>query len=268
MFFNSNKGTVKIDSTEMDYITFGKGEKPFIILPGVGEGLKPVQKIIIMSRIKYKLFAGKYKVYVFGRRDDMEEGYSTRDMAKDQKNAMEKLGIKDAHIMGISQGGMIAQYLAIDSPEMVDKLVLVVSISKQNKTIEKAIKNWIKLAEKKDYKNLVIDALEKSYTEAKLEKYRKAYPIITRFGKPESFEKFIVQANACLSHNAYDELDKIKSPTLIIAGGSDNVAGGTASDEIAERIKNSEYILYKELGHATFEEATEFNEEVLSFLQR
>lgn len=35
-----------------------------------------------------------------------------------------------AEVMGVSQGGMIAQYLAIDYPELVEKLVLVTS-SKQ-----------------------------------------------------------------------------------------------------------------------------------------
>lgn len=54
---------------------------------------------------------------------DIPENYSTRDMAEDQAKAMKALGIANANVMGVSQGGMIAQYLAIDHPELVRKLI-------------------------------------------------------------------------------------------------------------------------------------------------
>nr|WP_223376531.1 alpha/beta hydrolase [Schnuerera sp. xch1] len=170
----------------------------------------------------YKLFAGEYKVYVFSRKNDIKEGYSTRDMAYDQKIAMGNLGIKKAHIMSVSQGGMISQYIAIDYPDIVDKLVIGVSVSKQNNTIQNVVKIWITLGENNDYRNLIIDTIEKTFTEDKVKKYRIFYPIITRVGKPKDFKRFIIQANSCLTHNAYDELDKIKCPTLVIGGDRDN----------------------------------------------
>ncbi|MGN0250788.1 MAG: alpha/beta fold hydrolase [Oliverpabstia sp.] len=71
------------------------------------------------------MYANDYKVFIFSRKNDLEEGYSTRDMARDQAEAMKMLGIKSANILGISQGGMIAQYLAIDYPDLVVLAVLV-----------------------------------------------------------------------------------------------------------------------------------------------
>ena len=50
-------------------------------------------------------------------------------MALDIAAAMDTLGIKNADIFGVSQGGMIAQYLAIDRPDLVNKLVLAVTLS-------------------------------------------------------------------------------------------------------------------------------------------
>jgi pimeloyl-ACP methyl ester carboxylesterase len=266
MFYEAEEGKVNIGITDMDYVTFGSGKKAFIIIPGLGDGLKTVKGTKILLARMYKLFAKEYKVYVFSRKNYIEEGYSIRDMAEDQKIAMENLGIKNAHIMGISQGGMITQYLAIDYPEMVDKLIIGVSTSKQNDIIQKVIKNWVTLAENNDYRNLIIDTMEKTYTEDKLKKYGVFYPILTRVGKPKSFKRFIVQANACLHHNAYDELDKIKCATLVIGGDSDKVVGKNASEEMAKRINKSKLILYKGLGHGAFEEAKDFNQQVLSFL--
>ena len=83
----------------------------------------------------YREFVKDYKVYVFSRKNQLEEGYSTKDMAKDQAEVMKKLGISKASIIGVSQGGMIAQYIAIDYPELLDKLVLAVTVSRQNATV-------------------------------------------------------------------------------------------------------------------------------------
>ena len=53
-------------------------------------------------------------------------------MAHDQARAMASLGLERAAIMGVSQGGMIAQYLAIDFPRLVDRLVIAFSAPKAN----------------------------------------------------------------------------------------------------------------------------------------
>ncbi|TYQ17941.1 UNVERIFIED_CONTAM: pimeloyl-ACP methyl ester carboxylesterase [Acetivibrio alkalicellulosi] len=267
MLCGAKGGNVKIGNTEMDYISFGRGEKNLVIIPGLSDGLKTVKGSAIALALMYKIFAKDYKVYVFSRKNQLKEGYSTRDMAKDLKIVMDKLGIKNTHILGISQGGMISQYLAIDYPEIVDKLIIGVSISRQNKTIQDVISSWIAMAENNDYKGLVIDSMEKTYSENKVKKYRPFYPIISKIGRPKSLTRFIIQGRACLNHNAYDELNKINSPTLVIGGDSDLVVGKNTSEEMAEKIASSKLIVYKGLGHGAFEEAKDFNQQVLNFLK-
>ncbi|MBU5424797.1 alpha/beta hydrolase [Tissierella pigra] len=266
MFYGAKEGKVEIGATDMNYVTFGRGQKNLIIIPGLGDGLKTVKGTKILLTVMYKLFAKEHKVYFFSRKNYIEEGYSTREMAEDQRIAMENLGIQNAYVMGISQGGMISQYLAIDYPQMVDKLVIGVSVSKQNDNMQKVIKNWIALAKNNDYKNLIIDTMEKTFTENRLKKYRLLYPIVTKVGKPKDFNRFIIQANACLHHNSYDDLDKIKCSTLVIGGDSDKIVGENASKEMAERINKSKLILYKGLGHGAYEETKDFNRQVLRFL--
>lgn len=62
----------------------------------------------------------------------MPESYSIRDMALDQAKALKLLGITKTDVMGVSQGGMIAQFLAIDYPELVEKLIITASASRVN----------------------------------------------------------------------------------------------------------------------------------------
>ncbi|MCL2052680.1 MAG: alpha/beta hydrolase, partial [Lachnospiraceae bacterium] len=110
-----------------------------------------------------------------------------------------------------------------------------------------------------------IDTTEKSYTEKRLKKYRLIYPLLSKIGKPKDFSRFIIQANACISHNAYGEIEKIKCPTLVIGVDNDKVLG-LSSEEITEKIENSKLIIYEGFGHGVYEEAKDFNRRVLDFL--
>lgn len=266
MFLNAKSGTVKIENTDMDYISYGKGKNILIMIPGVADGMKTVKGMALPLAMQYKKYAKDYTVYVFSRKNGLEKGYSTRDMARDQAEAMKALGIEKAHIMGISQGGMIAQYFAIDYPDMVDKLVLAVTLSKQNETVQAVIGNWIKLAEKGKYEEIMLDTAEKCYTESYRKKYLRMYPIAIKIGKPKDLKRFIIQAESCINHNSYDELHRIQCSVLVIGGDSDKIVGPNSSKETADRLKGADLILYKGLGHGTFEEAKDFNDKVLDWL--
>lgn len=267
MLLNAKNGSVNIGDTEMEYITFGNGSDVLIMLPGLGDGLATVKGKALAFAMSYREYAKDYKVYLFSRKSQLKDGYTTRDMAKDQAEAMRILGISKASVLGVSQGGMIAQYLTIDYPDLVDKLVLAVTLSKQNETIQPAVSSWIDMAKRGDYKGIMIDTAEKSYSEAYLKKNRIFFPILGKLGKPKSFDRFLIQANACLGHNAYQELDQIACPTLVIGGDDDKIVGVDAASEIAEKIKDSELFIYNGLGHATYEEAKDFNDRILKFFQ-
>jgi len=267
MLYNAANGNIKIGSTDMDFISFGKGDKCLVMLPGLSDGLKTVKGMAMVMAMMYRHFAKSHKVFVFSRKNKLEKGYSTRNMAADCKEAMEKLGISQADVIGVSQGGMIAQYIAIDYPEAVRKLVLVVTLSRQNETVQSVVGSWIKMAEVNEYKGIIIDTAEKSYTERRLQRYRPFYPLLSRIGKPKSFDRFIVQANACISHDAYSELSGIKCPTLVVGVDNDKVVGINTSEEIAEKIKGSKLIVYKGFGHCVHEEAKDFNYQISEFLK-
>lgn len=268
MFWRAKSGCVNIDDTDMDYISFGSGDNILIMLPGLGDGLTTVKRMAIVMAMTYRMYAKDYKVYVFSRKNQLHKGYSTRDMAKDQAKAMKLLGINKAKILGISQGGMIAQYLAIDYPDLVEKLILAVTLSKQNKNIQEVVRNWIALAEQENYKQLMIDTAEKSYSDNYLKKYRLFYPLLGKVGKPKDFSRFLIQATSCIQHDAYMELDNIICPTLVIGGANDKIVGATSSAELADKIKDSELFIYKDFGHAAYEEAKDFNSRVLYYLSK
>lgn len=266
MFWNVKNGCVKIDDTDMHYVSFGHGRKAFIVLPGLSDGLLTVKGKALFLAKPYVNFFDDYTVYMFSRKNKMPEGYSIRDMASDQAKALKELGIAKASVMGVSQGGMIAQFLAIDYPELVDKLIIAVSAPRVNETIHRAVSAWIEMAGKGDYKGLMIDTAEKSYSEKYLRKYRRFYHVIGMIGKPSNYNRFFLNAKAILAFNAYDELNKIVCPTYIIGGDDDKAVGVTASYEMKEKIEHSDIYIYKGLGHAAYDEAKDFYNRVYDFL--
>ena len=171
-----------------------------------------------------------------------------------------------ADVFGVSQGGMIAQYLAIDRPDLVHKLVLAVTLSRNNETVKSVVANWISLTEKGDFKALVADMAVKMYTDAYVKRYRFFMPLLTVFQKPKDVKRFITLAKACLTCNTYEELDKIQCPVLVMGGKEDKIVTGEASEEIAEKLGCQIY-MYEKMGHAIYEEATDFNKRVYDFLK-
>ena len=266
MLWNAKNGSVPIKNTQMSYVSFGHGFRTLVILPGLSDGLATVKGKALLLAKPYSHFFDQYTVYMFSRRDDLPSGHTIRDMASDQADALQTLGLTNASIMGVSQGGMIAQWLAIDRPELVDRLVLAVTAPRVNNIIRGSVIKWINLAEQGNHKELMIDTAEKSYSPAYLQKYRKMYPIFGLVGKPKSYDRFLANARAILEFDAYEKLSEIKMPTLIIGGEKDEIVGVEASHELHEQIVGSDLFIYPGLGHAAYEEATDFNQRVFGFL--
>lgn len=264
---NAKNDSLRIGDTDMDYISFGNGPQPFVMLPGLGDALKTVKGTAVPFAIMYKIFAKDFRVFVFSRKNALPSEYSICDMADDQAQAMELLGISNAHVMGISQGGMIAMHLAAAHPELVSKLVLANTAAKTNPTMQQVVGKWIDWANIGDFKSLFIDTAEKTYSEKKLKTYRPLYPLLAAASKPKSLDRFVTQGNACLTHNASAELVRIKCPTFVVGGGHDKIVGIEAAPELAKGIQNSELFICGELGHGAYEEYRGFNEMVLRFLR-
>ena len=268
MLYGAKNATVKLDSGEMDYIRFGTGKRVMIMIPGLGDALQTVKGTALPMALMYREFAKDFTVYAFSRKKDLPEGCTTREMARDQAEAMEALGIPKADVFGVSMGGMIAQHLAADFPEKVGKLILAVTSPRPNPVLTESIEEWVSCARKGDHTAFMDSNLRRIYSECYYRKNKWMAPIVGRLTKPKSYERFYIQANACLIHDAYEKLPLIKAPTLVIGGEKDIALGGEPSKEIAERIPEAELHMYAQWGHGLYEEAKDFNQRILTFLKK
>ena len=259
-------GTLQLADDTMHYIRFGRGKKTLIMLPGLGDGLTTVKGTALLMALMYRIFARDYTVYMFSRRNHLPQRHTTRDMARDLKDAIDWLGIEKADLIGVSMGGMIAQHFAADYPERLSKLVLVVTCSRPNPILTESVQEWVDLARRGDHAVFMDSNLRRMYSNAYYRKNRWMAPLVGRLTKPKSYERFFIQANACLTHDASERLGEINVPTLIIGGEQDHALGAEASREMATAIPGAQLKMYPEWGHGLYEEARDFNRLVWDFL--
>ncbi|MBT0950926.1 alpha/beta fold hydrolase [Streptococcus infantis] len=265
---SSTKGkTLYFNDKSMDYVTFGKGNQPLVIIPGLGDGLQTVKGMAMPFSITYRILAERYKIYVFSRINELRRGYSTRDMVADVAEAMEVLNITSAYVMGISQGGMIAQWVAVDFPEKVEKLVLAVTTAKPSQLARERIEHWQKLSQSGNFKHLMLDIAKHSYTQKSYQKWRLLYNVMGIFGRIKDKQRISIQAVSCLKHDSLVVLERISCPTLIIGAEKDDVLGVEASLELHQHIKDSQLTILPECGHALYEQNKNFQNRVLVFLE-
>lgn len=248
--FNAENKTLRLPSgAEMYYAKFGRGNNVLIMIPG----LNIVDMIGTANNLAYfyRRFAKKFTVYIFDRRSGRDKGATIQSMADDLAAALQSLGISEAYVLGVSQGGMIAQYLASDHPGLVKRLVLGVTAARTNPVMTEALDEWIEMAEKGDLKGVLTKSYDRMYTKAQMKKYKLLIPVMMRFTKFTSTERFADHARAIYSINSYDNLKKIKVPTLVLGAEHDKITTPEGAKELADKIGCECYIFPNE-GHAAY----------------
>ncbi len=258
-------GTVEVNDIIMDYFTFGRGEKTFVILPGVDcKSLIPAARAV---RSAYRAFEEDYTVYAFDRRQNMPDPYPIRQMAQDTAAVMQKLGIRDAHIFGASQGGMIAMCIAIDHPELVHALALGSTACRCGDDGENGTDRWVELAKAGDMTGLTADFIEGLYGEETIAKFKDVFLHLNDNVTEEGLRRFIIMVEAINGFDVYEELPKITCPTLVIGCEGDKILPAENSKKIADKLGCQLYLYGKEYGHAVFDEAPDYKRRLLDFFE-
>lgn len=265
MFGDPSETRINISNGSVTCISFGKGNKPLVMIPGLRlSGIEG--SALILSRY-YKIFADDYRVYVFDRTDRLPEKCTIHGFAEDLAEAMGEVGITDAYVFGASQGGMIAMDLAIDHPELVHMMVLGVTAAGTNDTIREVIGNWIEMARSGSMEDIAKDYTIKGFSERYVRKYKVFLPLAIKTQKLMPADRFIRLAEACLDFDLYGDLDRIKCPVLVLGGGCDRIVTGEASLEIADKL-GCECYIYEDLSHEAYNEAKDFNRRIFEFFEK
>ena len=183
--------------------------------------------------------------------------YKLLDMAKDTIGLMDTLGIKSAHLVGASMGGMIAQETAISFPERVRSLTSIMSTTGNPKipppTREAAA---------------MLMAPPPATKEEYFERYAQTWKILRAGSFPQdealdrgraerNFERGLNPAGVgrqlraiLASGSRKDRLASVKVPTLVIHGTVDPLVRPEGGKDTAASIPGARLLMVEGMGHA------------------
>ena len=259
--------TVTTDDFSMDYIKFGKGENTLVILPGLS--VASVLDSADAITQAYQLLADDFTIYVFDPRNPLPENESISDMAQDVAQALQALGVDEMSVFGVSMGGMIAMELAIEHPELVQKLILGSTSADVDDAHFQTIDHWIQLAKEADTEGLFLSFGEAIYPQETFEQSKELLIDAAKSVSEEDLHRFIILAESIRGFHVLEDLNRIICPVLIIGSEDDNVVGADASLQIADHLSDKtdcEIYMYDGYGHAAYDLAPDYKERLLRFL--
>ena len=112
----------------------------------------------------------------------------------------------------------------------------MVTAARPNPILTESVEEWMEYAKQGDHTALMDSNVRKIYSDGYYRKNKWLVPIMGRLTKPRSYERFFIQAQACLTHDAFDRLPFVMAPTLVVGGGKDMAVGPEASRELAANI--------------------------------
>jgi len=180
---------------------------------------------------------------------------------------MGALDLETAVIAGGSSGGIIARRFAIDHSNRTSGLILVGSpLTLQDKPAILDI--WNSTISK------LKDPIDTSFVREFI-KSQLAQQVPQAFLKTMIKENLKVPARVwratlkgLLEDDSSEELNKIKTPTLIIWGDKDAIIPRSEQETMLERIVNSRLVVYPDAGHALYwEEPAHFASDIAAFIK-
>ena len=219
-------------------------------------------------------FAMRFEVITFdhrgiGQSDESRIGYTIDRMAADVIKLMDRLEIGRSHIVGHSTGGAIAQILAIEHPNRLASVVLSATWTKADAYFRRLFtlrKELLQRLGPSVYLQASTLVLYPSWWVARNnERLRQEEAQnLADFAPAEIVASRI---DAMLAFDRTADLERIKTPTLVIGAEDDVVTPSYFSEELARLIPAAEVKLFPRGGHFLPQlRAREFNNAVLPFL--
>jgi non-heme chloroperoxidase len=173
--------------------------------------------------------------------------YGVRDFAADAVALLDALGVERATVVGHSMGSFVAQRIAVDHPERVERLVLVAS------ALNGANEGTIGL---NDHVRTLTDPVPREF----IHEFQTS---TIHAPLPEGFLDRAIAESAKLPARVWRDalagliasdhaarLGEIRAPTLLLWGDRDTTFGGAEQDLLLEAIPGARLVVYPDTGHA------------------
>jgi 3-oxoadipate enol-lactonase len=214
-------------------------------------------------------FTEKYRVLRYDRRGHGRSAapkgpYSMEMLGRDALAVLDGLGVKKAHWLGLSMGGMEGMWLGANAADRFDKIIL--SNCTAHYADRKPWDDRIKLVREKGLAAIVPGNMERWFTKEFRERAPDTIQRMTAAFLTTPLEGYVgcCEAVASMDHRAL--LQKIKAPTLVIAGRFDPATTVEAGEYLKSNIPGAKLAIVDAAHIANVEAPEAYTKTVLDFL--
>ena len=201
-----------------------------------------------------------------GESDPVSTPYSLDDLADDTASILDHAQWKNAHVVGVSMGGMVAQHLALRHRRRVKSLTLIATspgpASQLLPTFD-GIKEFAKANTSTDTARLraLLNLLIPEPFHSRVEADPRWHTFKSDFLNPIPRKTMLMQMRAVAMHNTAQSLETLSGlPTLVIKPDSDVLIRPSNSDRLVDAIPGARLLSFPDAGHGVgFQCASELN---------
>ena len=245
---------VRANGIELYYESYGSG-KPLVLISGIGYTLWQWHRMVPFLTQHFQVIT--FDNRGVGQSDKPEGPYTAQMLAADTAGLLDALGFEKAVVMGHSMGGFVAQALALDFPQKVEKLILCSTNFGGPRHIPVTPEAMKVLTDVSSdpltrFKNGLAVSTAPGWAEQnpmiieEWVKWRVANPI-----EPSAYQAQLAIGLGLLPEAAAleDKLHRLSIPTLILFGAHDKVVPPENASLLGEKIANSKVVIFPDAGH-------------------
>lgn len=268
--------TQRFDTGQFDgqypYVRVGHGPASLLVIPGIGDALLDGtygRTDAVTTAATFRRFLGDYTVYLVSRPRGLEDRRSIDAMARDYERVLAD-HVGAASVLGLSMGGLIAQELARERPDLVERLVLGVSGCRLAEGGRPIVRELHRLALEGEWTEIRARLYEAMFTGA----WRRIVPTLSqavgRIRPPDPAEPrdVPISFDAVRDYDGTGRLEEIEPRTLVIGGTADPFFPAEILRETHERLPDGRLKMFTGARHGAFLERKEgFDNRVREFLE-
>jgi len=261
--------STSINNIDCYYEIHGSGS-PLVLIAGLASDSQSWHPVI-------NGLAGHFRVVVFdnrgiGRTRYPRESFQISTLARDTVCLLDELAIEKADILGHSMGGYIAQEIAIEYPQRVNRLILAgacAATSQKNKIL---LGGLLKILESgRSYESFIREFFSLIFTPEYMGNKGIIDPAVKSaldYPFPVTADGFRLQLDALSNFSSLDRLSRIGTAALLMAGRKDTLVTAEESQLLADEIASAKIIYLENAAHAfQVEQPDSFIEYVVGFLK-
>jgi len=254
----------------MEYARWGTGPKSVLWIPGGPGSDVPRGAFGSVAGLQFRpLLDAGFSVWQVTRRRNMPTGYTVAQMADDYAGLIAgSFGGRVDVVVGVSYGGMIAQFLAADHPQRVGRVVLALAADRVSDWGHDVDRRWAQARVAKRWREAGEAMAEYIYPEPQHWRRRRALgPLLAQAFKDERVPPgdLKVESDAEVLFDASEALPRIEVPVLVISAEEDLFFPPEVVTRTVDAIPGCQAIQYQGIGHIRAAMSSRLAEDALEF---